>query len=75
MTKKTLIRIWIVVVIVWMMWFSDWSFAADNDADHMKDVAYVLKYLIDGLAWIWVFFADMAWNFLRIIEYMLKDFD
>ena len=65
MTKKILIRIWIVVVIVWMMWFSDWSFAADNGSNEvMKDVAYVLKYLIDCLAWIWVFFANMAWTFL-----------
>ena len=62
MTKKIRIRIWIVVVIIWLMWFSDWSFAADGD--DFKILWRGLNYLVSALSWIWVFFAKLAWTFL-----------
>ena len=63
MTKKIRIRIWIVVVIISVMWFSDWSFAADQ-WDNFKDLAWTLQYIVSMLSWLWVFFAKLAWTFL-----------
>lgn len=62
MTKKTRIRIWIIVVIVWVMWFSDWSFAEDNKG--IMVLGFNLDYIVSSLAWLWVIFAKWAWEFL-----------
>lgn len=62
MTKKTRIRIWIIVVIVWVMWFSDCSFAEDNSK--LVALGFDLGYIISSLAWLWVILAKLAWEFL-----------
>lgn len=63
MKKKLLIRIWIIVAIVSIASFSDWSFAAEESED-IKSVAYIINFLTEILAWIWVIFAKFAWEFL-----------
>ena len=64
MTRKILIRIWIVVIIVGLMWFSDWSFAADSEWDGLKILWMGLNLIVSILGWIWVFFAKLAGTFL-----------
>ena len=64
MKRKTRIRIWIVVIIIWLMWFSDWSFAAETEAEGLKILWMGLNYLVSVLGWIWVFFAKLAGTFL-----------
>lgn len=62
MAKKHLVRIWMVIIIAWMMCFSDWSFAAEWDP--IWSVAWVWTFMTSILSWIWVFFAKIAWEFL-----------
>lgn len=44
--------------------FSDWSFAAADQWANFKDLAWTLQYIVSVLAWVWVFFAKLAWTFL-----------
>ena len=64
MKKRHLIKIWIVLVVAWVMSFSDWSFAADNNMDVLKEVAEMLDLMVSIMAWIWVFLAKWAWELL-----------
>lgn len=64
MNKRHLIKIWIVLVIVWIMSFSDWSFAADNNMKLLEEVAEMLNLMVSIMAWIWVFLAKWAWELL-----------
>ena len=64
MTRKTWIRIWIVIVITYVMCFSDCSFAASGGTGHLWDIAWVLDFIISVLCRIWVIFANLAWEFL-----------
>ena len=61
MNKKLYIRIWIVVVIICMMWFSDWTFA-DNES--LSSAVNILDWLLAVLSWWWVVCAKLAWIFL-----------
>ena len=62
MKKKSLIRILIIVIIVAIMWFSDWTFAAEEGT--FWDIAWVLDFIVSILSWIWILFAKLAWEFL-----------
>ena len=62
MKRKSRIRISIVVLIVWLMWFSDRSFASDSE--NFEILGWSLNYIVSVLAWIWIFFAKLAWTFL-----------
>ena len=62
MKRKLWIRICIVVLIIWLMWFSDWSFASDSE--NFEILGWSLNYIVTVLAWIWIFFAKLAWTFL-----------
>lgn len=62
MKRKSRIRIFIVVLIVWLMWFSDRSFASDSE--NFEILGWSLNYIVSVLAWIWIFFAKLAWTFL-----------
>ena len=64
MKKRHLIKVWIVLVVVWVMSFSDCSFAADNNMDLLKEVAEMLDLMVSIMAWIWVFLAKWAWELL-----------
>ena len=64
MIKKTWIRIWIVLVIVTVMWFSDWSFAAEVENEKLGNRAYLLYVGIDFLSWGWILLAKVAGTFL-----------
>lgn len=64
MKKRTRIRIWIIVVIVWLMWFSDLSFAAESESEGLKILWMGLNLFVSVLWWIWVFFAKLAGTFL-----------
>lgn len=62
MTKRTRIKIWIIVLVIWMISFSDWSFAAEEW--ELKILWFWLNYIVSILAWIWIFFANLAGTFL-----------
>ena len=62
MKTKSLIRILIIVIIVAIMWFSDWTFATEESA--FWDIAWVLDFIVSILSWIWILFAKLAWEFL-----------
>ncbi len=64
MTKKSVIKIWILMAIIVMISFSDWTFAADGDTESMKTVAGLLDIIVGIFSWIWVWFAKWAWEFL-----------
>lgn len=62
MTKKTRLRIWIVIVITCVMCFSDWSFA--EDVAEFWDLAWIVNLIVSILSRIWILFAKIAWEFL-----------
>ncbi len=62
MRKKTWIRMRIVIVIVCMMCFSDWTFA--DEWEGLQNFWIALNYIVSILSWIWVLFAKIAWTFL-----------
>lgn len=65
MTKKTRIRIFIVVIVVWLMWFSDWSFAAETLVKwEFWTLPWFLNFLITFVSWLWVILAKVAGEFL-----------
>lgn len=65
MTKKTWIRIWIVIAIICLMGFSDRSFAAEGlEHTGTKIFGITLSYIVSVLSWLWIFFANIAWEFL-----------
>ena len=65
MSKKSRLKTWIIVIVIWMIWFFDFSFA-DNVAqnDNFNVLSFSLNYLGSALAWLWIFFANLAWTFL-----------
>ena len=63
MKKKTWIRIIIVVSILVISWFSDWSFA-DDGSSWLESFTEVLNFAISILSWVWIWFAKWAWEFL-----------
>ena len=64
MNKRHLVKIWIALVIVWVMSFSEWSFAAEDTEQLLETVWQLLYLLVSALSWIWVFFARWAGEFL-----------
>ena len=64
MKKKHRIKLWISIAIIWLMWFSDFSFAAESTEYDFEWLWLTLNYILSVLAWIWVFFAKVAWEFL-----------
>ena len=64
MSRKIWLKIWIIVIIIWIMGFSDWSFAADSSEEDLNVLWIWLNMIISAAAWIWVFFAKLAWTFL-----------
>jgi len=65
MNKKTRIRIWIIIVITYVMCFSDWSFAASgDDARVFGSLARTLDVCVSILSWIWILFAKIAGELL-----------
>ena len=62
MAKKTWIRILLLMIIVVLFSFSDWSFAAEWDSFNWW--AFLLDYCLSALSWMRVLFAKLAWTFL-----------
>ena len=62
MTKKNWIKIWILIVVICIMCFSDCSFAAEWDG--LDVLWFSLNFVVSVLSWIWVFFANLAGTFL-----------
>ncbi len=62
MKKKLFIKIWIIISIVAIVSFSDWSFAADEEP--IRNFAYYINYFTQIFSRIWVIFAKIAWEFL-----------
>jgi len=60
MKNKTLIKIWIVIIISCVVCFSDWSFAVDDKVGEV--VADMIDIIVNVLSWIWILFAKIAWN-------------
>lgn len=63
MKKRLRNRIWIIIAIMIIVSFSDWSFAAGND-EPVRVFAFRLNFLTQILSRIWVIFAKVAWEFL-----------
>lgn len=65
MRKKVRLRIWIIVIMVCVISFWDWTFAEETAWDWNFEILWFgLKYIITALIWIWVFLAKIAWTFL-----------
>lgn len=64
MKQKRRIKIWIVLIIVWVMSFSDWSFATVDIEWELWSLTWFLNILISIVSWLWVIFAKIAWEFL-----------
>ena len=65
MNRKSRLKIWIVIIIIWIMSFSDWSFAADTTTEESFNILWFsLDSVVSASAWLWVFFARLAWTFL-----------
>lgn len=65
MKKRHFIKIWIVLVVVMIMSFSDWGFAAEwEKLKLLNEMSKLLHIIVSILSWIWVFFAQGAWEFL-----------
>lgn len=62
MSKKTRIKIWVVLMITCVMCFSDFSFA--QEVSKIWSISKTLDFLTSVLAWLWVVFANLAWKFL-----------
>ena len=64
MSWKQFMKLWIILGVVVLISFSDWSFAADNNMDALKKVAEMLDLMVSIMSWIWVFLAKWAWELL-----------
>ena len=64
MTKKHRIRIWIIIVVICMMGFSDRSFAEDTTNNDIVFLWWSLNVIVGWLSWLWVIFAKLAWELL-----------
>lgn len=65
MKGKSLLKIWIVIVMFTLISFSDCSFAAnDTNSELLNKGSMLLELAISMLSWLWVFFANWAWEFL-----------
>lgn len=65
MKKRIWIKIWIVLVVTWVVCFSDFWFAEDGASEVKRwSIARMLNFIISILSWIWVVFAKLAWEFL-----------
>ena len=62
--NKTLMKIWVLVIIIWMMSFSDLTFAAAEGTEALEEVSKWIYLIVNMLSWIWVFFAQWASEFL-----------
>lgn len=63
MKKKLWLKIWIVVLVIWMISFSDWAFAADWK-DPFGSVAWFFNVFFSMLQRLWIPMANFAWEFL-----------
>lgn len=63
MKKKLWLKIWIVVLVIWMISFSDWTFAADWK-DPFGSVAWFFNVFFSMLQRLWIPMANFAWEFL-----------
>lgn len=64
MVRKTRVKIWILIMVTCVMCFSNWSFAATEQAGVLWSIAWTLDFIISILSWIWIVFANLAWKFL-----------
>ena len=54
-----------IVGVIWLTCFSDWSFAVDDGSTStLLSVAELWNFIVSILSWIWVIFAKLAWEFL-----------
>lgn len=63
MKKKIFYRIWIIMVVIWLLSFSDWSFAVESEWA-IKGLTIGSHMLLAIASWIWVLFAKAAWTLL-----------
>ena len=61
MIQKKRLKMWMVMLIIWIMCFSDWTFA---EGESLEWVTWLFDYIISFLSWSWVLFAKLAWIFL-----------
>lgn len=61
--KKNYLKIIIVVLVIWVISFSDWTFAEDLD-EKTKLLNWILKFIATLAQWLWIPFAKIAGVFL-----------
>lgn len=64
MRREKLIKVFIIVIAVVFFSFSDWSLAAEDTASLLDITAKWLHLIVSLLSWIWILFAQWAWEFM-----------
>ena len=64
MKRENVIKMWIVTIVVILFSFSDWSLAAEWTASLLNETAKWLHLIVSILSWIWILFAQWAWEFM-----------
>lgn len=64
MTKKYLFRIWIIISIICVIFFSDWCFAAEVEGTSIFPITWLTSLIVNVLSWGRVLLAKLAWEFL-----------
>ena len=63
MKKKSVIRAFVILIIVVAMSFSGYSFAADGQSMVM-DFAWICNFIVNLMMWLWIPFASLAGELL-----------
>ena len=66
MVKKRLVKVCILLAVVWLLSFSDRSFAGEliEVEGAFWSVEWTFNFVVSILSWIWVLFAKIAWELL-----------
>lgn len=63
MKENRWIKVWIIIIVVWLMVFSNLSFAQEVSTEFWS-IWWVTDFVVSVLSWIWVIFAKIAWELL-----------
>ena len=63
MKENRWIKVWIIIIVVWLMVFSNLSFAQEVSTEFWS-IWWVTDFVVSILSWIWVIFAKIAWELL-----------
>ena len=63
MKENRWIKVWIIIIVVGLMVFSNLSFAQEVSTEFWS-IWWVTDFVVSILSWIWVIFAKIAWELL-----------